>query len=613
MELAIPLLALGGLYMASNQNRNENNDLDEDVEEGFSGQQSLPNTNIANVNYPSEHPIQSEDLDITRKLAVDNKYQGENYMDKYFSPNHPKNILTNTGWEASTGMKCAPTELSGGSDSYIALTGEKVGCEYFKHNNSVPYFGSKTRSRKFEEDSNEGLLDSYLGTGSQNIVKKEQSPLFTPDENYQWAHGVPNQNDFMQSRVNPSLKMSNVLPFEQEKVGPGLGLGYSADGEAGYNSGMMAREQWMPKTVDELRVNNHRKASGVSTLGFEGPASTHVKEMGSIGKVEKNRPERDFEMGQNRLMTTTGVEKGQTLRPIQEDRYTNRPETTTDYSGVAASQQSGVHIDGEYMPSKHHDLGSVPISVASSVGKGGGNEADYGAKSQMSYANNRSSNQQNDYFGSIGGAIGSVVSPLLDVLRPSRKENVIGTLRPYQNAATTVPQSYIFNPADRTATTIRETTENSKFHLNSGTSEMNKGGYSVTGNQPALTHRTDQSDHYYAGGSSAAGNSKQMRPYDAEYRQRNNEIKSSTIDGRLVKGNMSLMNNSMNIKEGDRNNRLLNSRAPAPAIYNQSPGLDTMGRLQGKQQLNSSIQSDRTTPDLHNQLKGNPYALSITK
>ena len=102
-------------------------------------------------------------------------------------------------------------------------------------------------------------------------------------------------------------------------------------------------------------------------------------------------------------------------------------------------------------------------------------------------------------------------------------------------------------------------------------------------------------------------------PYDAEYRQRNNEIKSSTIDGRLVKGNMSLMNNTMNIKEGDRNNRLLNSRAPAPAIYNQSPGLDTMGRLQGKQQLNSSIQSDRTTPDLHNQLKGNPYALSITK
>jgi hypothetical protein len=318
-------------------------------------------------------------------------------------------------------------------------------------------------------------------------------------------------------------------------------------------------------------------------------------------------------MGQNRLMTTTGVEKGQTLRPIQEDRYTNRPETTTDYSGVAASQQSGVHIDGEYMPSKHHDLGSVPISAASSVGKGVSNEADYGAKSQMSYANNRSSNQQNDYFGSIGGAIGSVVSPLLDALRPSRKENVIGTLRPYQNAATTVPQSYIFNPADRTATTIRETTENSKFHLNSGTSEMNKGGYSVTGNQPALTHRTDQSDHYYAGGSSAAGNSKQMRPYDAEYRQRNNNIKSSTIDGRLVKGNMSLMNNSMNIKEGDRNNRLLNSRAPAPAIYNQSPGLDTMGRLQGKQQLNSSIQSDRTTPDLHNQLKGNPYALSITK
>ena len=615
MEFTIPLLALGGLYMASNQNRNrkEDEEMEEEMEEGFVGYQDLPNTNLHNINYPSEYPIKSQELDVTSKLAVDNRYQGDNYMDKFYSPTHPKNLLTNTGWESSTGMKCAPTELSGGSDSYIALTGEKVGCEYYRHNNMVPYFGSKTRSRNFEPNQNEGILDSYLGIGSQNVVKKEQAPLFSPDENYQWAHGVPNQNDFMQSRVNPSLKMSNVVPFKQEKVGPGLGLGYGENGEAGYNSGMMAREQWLPKTVDELRVNNHRKASGVSILGHEGPASTHVKDMGSIGKMEKNRPERDFEMGQNRLMTTTGVEKGQTLRPIQEDRYTNRPETTTDYAGIAASQNSGAYVDGEYMPSKHHDLGSVPISIASSIGKGGANEADYGAKSQMSYANNRSSNHQNDYFGSIGGAIGAVVSPLLDALRPSRKENVIGTLRPYQNAATTVPQSYIFNPADRTGTTIRETTENSKFHLNSGTTALNKGSYTVTGNQPAMTHRTDQSDFYYAGGSSASGSSKQPRPYDAEYRQRNNEIKSSTIDGRLVKGNMALMNNSMNIKEGDRNNRLSNNRAPVPAIYNQSPGLETMGRLQGKQQLNSTIQADRTTPDLLNQLKGNPYALSITK
>lgn len=609
MELAIPFLALTGLYFASNQRRNQPEEHEEDNEEGFVGSKYLPNTNLANVNYPSEYPIKSEEFDVTTQLAVDNRYQGENYLDKFYEPTHPKNLLTNKGWESTSGMKCPPRELSGGSDSYIALTGEHVGCDYYRHNNMVPYFGSKTRSRQFEANQNEGLLDSYLGTGSQIIEKKEQAPLFAPNENYQWAYGLPNQNDFMQSRVNPSLKMSNVLPFQQEKVGPGLGLGYGTEGEAGYNSGMMAREKWLPKTVDELRVNNHRKASGVSTLGYEGPASTYVKDMGSIGTVEKNRPDRDFEMGQNRLMTTTGVTKGPTLRPIQEDRYTSRPETTTDYTGVAASQNMGAHVDGEYMPSKNHHLGAVPISAASSSGKGGATEADYGAKSQMAYANNRSANTQNSYFGSVGGAIGAVISPLLDALRPSRKENVIGTLRPYQNAATTVPQSYIFNPADRTPTTIRETTENSKFHLNSGTNQLNKGGYTVSGNQPIANNRMSQSDYFYSGNSSASGSSKQPRTYDAEYRQHNNEIKSSTIDGRLVPGNMSLMNNSMNIAAGDRNGLLTNNRAPAPAIYNQSPGIEMMGQLHGKQLLNSHIQTDRTTPDLLNQLKSNPYVI----
>ena len=198
MEFAIPILALSGLYMASNQNRKKNEECEEEIEEGFIGYQDLPNTNLSNVNYPHEYPIQSEDFDETSKIAVDNHYQGENHMDKYFSPTHPKNILTRTGWESSTGMKCAPTELSGGSESYIAMTGEKVGCDYYRHNNMVPYFGSKTRSRNLDSDQNEGLLDSYLGTGSQNVEKKEQAPLFSPDENYQWAHGVPNQNDFMQ-------------------------------------------------------------------------------------------------------------------------------------------------------------------------------------------------------------------------------------------------------------------------------------------------------------------------------------------------------------------------------------------------------------------------------
>mgnify|MGYP001436115907 CR=1 FL=1 len=95
--------------------------------------------------------------------------------------------------------------------------------------------------------------------------------------------------------------------------------------------------------------------------------------------------------------------------------------------GAAGADSEGLMVEGEYMPSKHIDLGSVPIAIASSVGKGGATDGDYGIKSTINYNNNRSANHQSDYFGAVGGAIGSVVAPLLDALRPSRKENTIGT------------------------------------------------------------------------------------------------------------------------------------------------------------------------------------------
>ena len=608
MELAIPLVALSSLYFISKSNNNE------ESEEGFqtnnTTEMELPNTNIPNANYPSEIPIRDPALDITTKLAVDNKYNGESYTDKFFNLADPKNILKNEHWQSKTGMN---TDSDNGSEGFIALSGQKVDSDYFKHNNMVPYFGGKVRGRKFEANQNEGLMDTYTGNGSQTIDKKEQAPLFAPNENYQWAYGAPNQSDFMQSRVNPSLKMANVVPFKQETVGPGLGLGYTTEGLGGYNSGMMERETWLPKTVDELRVNNHRKASGVSMIGHEGPASTHIKNRGELGRVEKKLPEKTFELGSDRYFTTTGQEKGQTLRPIEEDRYTNRPETTREYSGIAGGDSKTSYVEGEYMPSKNHELGAVPISAAAATGKGGARDSDFGAKSQVAYANNRSANKQDDYFGAIGGAIGSVVAPLLDVVRPSRKENTIGNLRPYSNATTNVPLSYVFNPADRPNTTIRETTENAKMHLNSGTKAFDKGAYGVTPNQPVINARMTQSDFYYAGNSSAQAGARGLRPHDAEYRQRNNEVKSSTIDGRMVPGNMSLMNNNQNIKCGDRVNKLSQNYVAGPTNF-RGPGQENLGQLQGKQQLYSGLGNDRMdTLDMKQMLQKNPYALSITK
>lgn len=582
MELAIPIIALGGLYMAS-----KNSNKKEETEEGFQNIEPLPNTDIPNRNYPEEYPIQNAEVDQTSKLSTTYKYDTPSvYTDKYFNqPVVPE---------------------SSGTDPFVSMTGASVGADYFQHNNMTPFFGAKNRSTILDSQSTEGIVDNYTGSGSQFITKTEQSPLFSPGEGYQYPHGTPNQNDFYQSRVNPSMRMANVKPFETQNVGPGLGLGASNQGSGGFNSGMALRDQWMPKTVDELRTDNNKRAGGIGMLGYEGPAASNVKTLGTIGKMEKNRVERTWETGPERYFTTTGVEKRQSLHAIPVERHVNRPETSTSYVGAAGTLLPETYNVGEYMDSKHMDLGEVPLGIATSTGKQIGTEHDYEIKAKKAYLNNRDTEET--YFGAFSGAIGAVVAPLLDELRPSRKENAIGTLRPYQNAHTGISSSYLFNPADRPDVTIRETTEQNKY-MPGVNSNQNGGAYRSTIHQPVSQQR-DSTSRNYVGGSSAAEGTRGLRPYDAEYRQRNNDVKSSTIQGHMVQGNMNLMNSDINMR--NRHGEIKNER---PIVQNrgmtQPIGADQLFNTHTKQQYHSSIQLDRNTPEILDAFRKNPYTHPI--
>jgi hypothetical protein len=608
MEIALPLVAMSGLYLINNQSKKKSS---VNNYESFTNKtKELPNTNIPNKNYPQEYPILSSDVDTTSSLSVNNKFDSPNvYTDKYFNP-------TNTpSGPIPAGTTIKNISSSGVSNQYYSLTGEKVDSTYFQHNNMVPFFGSNLRTNHSDANSKESILDNMNGTGSQIFSKKEQSPLFSPHNNLQWAHGAPNVSDFYQSRVNPSNRMANVKPFAEERVAPGLGLGYTTEGAGGFNSGMAVREQWLDKSVDELRVANKPKSSEHMLIGHEGPAMSKtpvVSTYDAIGQFEKNRPDRHFEMGTERLFTTTGAVKGHTLHSIPIEREQSRSVTTTSYSGAASSNSKSTYVTGEYMPSTNIELGEVPFAVANANGRNYATDADYGIQSKKAYPNNRSQNQQGDYFGAMGGAIGAVVAPLLDALRPSRRENTIGNLRPYQNAKSSVSQSYIFNPSDRPNTTIRETTENSKFHLNVNANQRG-GAYEVTEHQAITNARQTTGDFYYAGVAGAGDRSRQPRPYDAEYNQRNNDVKSSTIQGYMVQGNMNLLNSNMNIKQNTKDEFLKNNRAVNPSMASQIPDINTFGQLQGSNNLYSNIQLDRNTPDILDSLKGNPYALSVTK
>jgi hypothetical protein len=602
MELAIPLIALGGLYFASKNDRNTNSN---ENEEGFvtnaamsastQHNETLPNTDLPDSNYGvEENTIQNTELDRTSKLSTVNKYDSQYaYTDKYFnSNNYPESATMN---------------------SFTNLNGEKVNADYFQHSNMTPFFGAKNRSQILDFDATESALDSRSGSGTQYITKEEASPLFSPEDNLQYAHGAPNSNDFYQSRVNTSMRMANVKPFESESVAPGLGLGMTTGGSGGYNSGMLDRQAWMPKTVDQMRTDNNQRASGVGLLGHEGPAMNAIQNIptsDNIGRVEKNRVERTWDMGYGeRNFTTTGIEKKPTARAMPIDRNVHRPETSMSYVGGAGSQLPETYTTGEYMESKHMDLGKVPLGIASMTGRQTATDHDFEMKSKTSYNNNRTTNSQDTYFGAFSSAIGSVVAPLLDELRPSRKENTIGNLRPYQNAHTSISNSYIFNPADRAPPTIRESTEKNKYIPGVNNNGQKPGAY-ISTEHYAPTQKRDTSNVSYVGNSSAAAGTKELRPYDAEYRQRNNDKKSSTIKGHMVQGNMNLQNNHINmrVRPGEQKNTRPLTHTNASKQFVDA---DQIGRQHSKQIYNANIQLDRNTPDMLNAFRNNPYTHPI--
>jgi hypothetical protein len=630
MEIAIPGIALGLLYVVVNQNKNK----DKEAENFTNKNNELPNTDIPNKNYPNEIPVLSMETEKTSNLSHNNRFEnaGGVYTDKYFNANMNNNGNSYTG-NSYTGNGLAGNSYTGNSYSYsttgnfYSLTGEKVDGNYFQHNNMVPFFGSNSRSSINDSNSSESILDNYVGAGSQLQIKKEAAPMFAPQENTQWSHGAPNMSDFYQSRVNPSARMANVKPFAEQKVAPGLGLGYTNEGSGGFNSGMMMRDQWTDRNVDELRVANNPKPGGFMLYGHEGPSNSIIKSMADssqMGVMEKNRPERAFEMfdnvmpgdlndftkGKNYLMTTTGLEKGQTMRSIPTTFYkdTVRQVTNAEYAGGAGYAVNAEYTTGEYMPTHNIQLESLPLTPANAKGRNFACDGEYQKNAKIAYPNNRTENNQDTYYGMVSGGLHAAVAPLLDMLRPSRRENIIGTLRPYQNPGTTVPQSYIFNPEDKLVPTIRETTD-SKFHMNVNRNQ-NGGAYSVTEHQTIKNNRETTDDFYYGGISSAGPRTRQMKSYEAEYNQRNNDIKSATVKGYTPSGNMSLLNGSINMRQSTRDDYLANDRPIVPTMPYQTKDIANMGQLQGQNGLYSGIHTDRNSSDIYDALKGNPYVVN---
>lgn len=601
--LALPLIALGGLYVISkeksqtcNDNNTPSNSLKKKLKkvgtESFTnmGKQKnyLPNTDTPPQNYPVSN--------IKQLVDTIQEYPNPNAAtDKYFDQSMYES------------MQNANVKVGNTPQQIYSLSGNYVNSKAFTHNNMVPFDGGKIKGYTYDVNLAETILDNMAGTGSQVVKKIEQAPLFKPEKNMNWAHGMPNYTDFMQSRVAPGMRNNNVKPFESETVGPGLNQGYTTTGSGGFNSGMESRDSWLPKTVDELRIATNPKLE-YDLNGHQGPSYSHVTNVGIIGRVEKNQPDRFYINSQDRWLTTTGAEKGETLRPIQEMGILRRNSNEINYSGPAGNAERGAgYAPQEHEESKRREPEIKTILTGATPGKGS-NLSYPTLKTYTNYNNHRSTVREVESFGSgFSHAIGAAIAPLMDILRPSRKEEVSENVRVYGTSGTAVPSNYVNNPFDTTATTIKETTLYSPHFF---VDNQKEGQYVNTYKPMDLTQRNTSSVENYGGvGRNAQGN----MIYDAAYNQHNNDIKSQTIYNTPNMGGTQMFNQQMNISCSKSDTNCLDNRFFTPSsIIPLPPAKEQYGNVGPPQQLNQQIEMQRNTPDILNAFRENPYTHSLT-
>jgi hypothetical protein len=612
MELALPLIALGGMYIISNQKNDDctKKEIRKMTQENFvnmgtrtnlATRQSeqygnyLPNTNVPPQNFPVSNINQ----------LVDNvqEYSNPNVAtDKYFNQN-----LYEQKERQGISIGKNPQEI-------FSLTGNYLDSQQFKHNNMVPFNGGKIKGRTYDVNITESVLDNMIGSGSQTIKKIEQAPLFKPEENIQWAYGMPNQSDFYQSRVNPAMKNNNVKPFDTIMVGPGLDKGYGINGSNGYNSGMEARDKWLPKTVDELRVDTNPKLE-YELLGHEGPADSFIKTAATtqmLGRVEKQRPDTFFINSQDRWLTTTGASKGESLRPIQEMGILRRNDNSNDYMGPAGAVDiQATTAPQNYEKSKRQESLICGINHSRAVGKGPSNDGDNFLRSHTNYENHRSTIKQPETLRSgFSGAIGAVIAPLMDILKPTRKDETINNVRVYGDVGnSSIVKGPVYNPHDSTPTTIKETNLYSPtFNINN----QKDGIYVNNYTSPDLTQRDSTSSEYFTAAGGYATNYGDMS-YAAAYKQHNNDIKSQTINNRPNQGGTQIFNQQMNIHCKDDCNRFDGRFNPAYSkLSSLPPSVQTYGAIHAPQYYNECAGCDRINPDILTAFKNNPYTHSLT-
>ena len=365
------------------------------------------------------------------------------------------------------GIEMQPNYVQG--DYLVSeLTGSQMKTKDFTHNNMTPFFGGRVK-QNVAPATNTGILDSFTGSGINQIKKREVETMFdTARAPYGNPYGLESSADFIKSRINDPRNRGGERPFEPVRVAPGVNEGFAASGKGGFQQ--FEVNQYMIdniKRTDELRTADNPK------LTYNQPTVPGKHFIGGAaqdsGEVRKYRPDTFFvdESGERFGAAGQSEFTKETSRPVQVLKHTARPETNTDAVGPATSQEFG----------ESYVVGSYRLPSAQQYGGAGYRNAD-----MTSYTSANTDAAENDYGRSgieirpnernvtgtrvmglnlVPADTGNVTVHYDDPARPTRRAESEGTIRQtgtpvgYAGGA---PAITVWDPNDVARTTVKEGT-----------------------------------------------------------------------------------------------------------------------------------------------------------
>jgi len=375
------------------------------------------------------------------------------------------------------------SSLTGGEiplESFISS--KTIGKENFNNVSTntwaVPHFGGKA-TQNMDVNGYQNKLDIHSGRSDFNFHKKETKNFFKPNKDISFINGAPNVIDKITDRYVQSNNRKTELPFEQIKVGPGLGQNYDSDPTGGFHQ-YDINDLVKPKNVDELRVLSNPK----ETYKGRVVSGKHIDKRATQSEVGKYRPDTFYLNTKSRWNKTPGANlkskaNEKFIMPVvnkRHDKYTGNASPATELN---QTQRAKVQKPLSQREQKALQLGKSDAGAWTTGGDGREQDiepfqseinvekprtkfdiSNYGKAGIKLGPNERDTTQNKSVITNVTEVVKALIAPLQDKMKRTKKQNIEGNPNINGYVAPSIPEkATVYDPNDIARTTIRETTE----------------------------------------------------------------------------------------------------------------------------------------------------------